>query len=164
MENLIVRKAEIGEIDILLEFEQGIIGAERPFDPTLKEGEIHYYDLAELIKSPESEVLVAVIDDDLVGSGYAQIRKADDYLQHERFAYLGFMFVKPEQRGKRVVQEILEALKKWAVSRGINEIRLEVYNANAAAVKAYEKAGFKAHVLEMRMAVADESFQKSSAD
>lgn len=153
MENLIIRKAEIDEIDTLLEFEQGIVEAERPFDSTLKEGEIHYYDLAELINSPEAEVLVAVIDDEIVGSGYAQVRKADEYLKHERFAYLGFMYVKPEQRGKRVVQQILDALKEWAVSRGINEIRLEVYNANEAALKAYEKAGFKAHILEMRMAV-----------
>ena len=160
MENLIVRKAEIDEIDVLLEFEQGIIKAERPFDSTLKEGEIHYYDLAGLIKSPESEVLVAVIDDEIVGSGYAQIRKADDYLQHERFAYLGFMYVKPERRGRGVIRQILEALKKWSVSRGVTEIRLEVYNENAAAIKAYEKAGFKANLIEMRMAVAEEDQRK----
>ena len=162
MENLIIRKAAIDELDVLLEFEQGIIRAERPFDPTLKEGEIHYYDLAALIKSPEAEVLVAVIDDEIVGSGYAQIRTADDYLKHERFAYLGFMYVRPERRGKGVIREILEALKKWAVSRGITEIRLKVYNENRAAIKAYERAGFTANMLEMRMTAAEESRQKTA--
>jgi GNAT superfamily N-acetyltransferase len=151
MENLIVRKAEIDELDVLFEFEQGIVRAERPFDVTLKEGEIHYYDLARLILSPDAEVLVATLGDEVVGSGFAEIRKAEDYLKHERFAHLGFMYVTPEQRGRGVNQQILEALKKWAVARDVTELRLEVYDANAAAIKAYEKAGFTAHILKMRM-------------
>ena len=41
-----IRKAIETEIEILLSFEKEIISAERPFDNTLKEGEIHYYDLS----------------------------------------------------------------------------------------------------------------------
>ena len=59
---MIVRQAQEQEIDTLLEFEKGIVSAERPYDSTLKPGEIHYYDLLELIKSSEAEVLVAEID------------------------------------------------------------------------------------------------------
>ena len=153
MEDLIVRPAEIGEIDVLYGFEQGIVKTERPFDPTLKPGEIHYYDLRELMLSPESEVLVAVADDRIVGSGFADIRRADDYLRHERYAHLGFMYVVPEYRGRGVIRAILEELKRWSLARGVNELRLEVYDANGAAVRAYEKAGFKPHVLKMRMEV-----------
>lgn len=153
MEDLIVRPAEIGEIDVLYGFEQGIVKTERPFDPTLKPGEIHYYDLRELVLSPESEVLVAVADDRIVGSGFADIRRADDYLRHERYAHLGFMYVVPEYRGRGVIRAILEELKRWSLARGVNELRLEVYDANGAAVRAYEKAGFKPHVLKMRMEV-----------
>ena len=153
MEDLIVRPAEIGEIDVLYGFEQGIVKTERPFDPTLKPGEIHYYDLRELLLSPESEVLVAVADDRIVGSGFADIRRADDYLRHERYAHLGFMYVVPEYRGRGVIRAILEELKRWSLARGVNELRLEVYDANGAAVRAYEKAGFKPHVLKMRMEV-----------
>jgi ribosomal protein S18 acetylase RimI-like enzyme len=157
MENLIVRKAGIDELDVLFEFEQGIVRTERPFDVTLKEGEIHYYDLARLILSPDAEVLVATLGDEIVGSGFAEIRGAENYLKHERFAHLGFMYVKPEQRGRGVNQRILEALKKWAVARDVTELRLEVYNANAAAIKAYEKVGFTAHILKMRMAATEDS-------
>ena len=153
MEDLIVRPAEIGEIDVLYGFEQGIVKTERPFDPTLKPGEIHYYDLRELVLSPDSEVLVAVADDRIVGSGFADIRRADDYLRHERYAHLGFMYVVPEYRGRGVIRAILEELKRWSLARGVNELRLEVYDANGAAVRAYEKAGFKPHVLKMRMEV-----------
>lgn len=155
---MIVRKAETDEIDILLEFEQGIVKAERPFDCTLKTGEIHYYDLRELILSPDAEVLVAVMDEKIVGSGYAQIREADDYLKHEHYAHLGFMYVKPECRGKGVIQAILEELKKWSLAQGVSELQLDVYDANSAAVKAYEKAGFKTLTRKMRMDVSEESF------
>lgn len=148
---MIVRQAKIEEIETLLEFEQGIVTAERPFNPCLKEGEIHYYDLAKLIESPQSSVFVAELDDELIASGYVLEKEAVDYLKHDRYAYLGFMFVKPEHRGKGVNQKILDALLNWAKERGLTEIRLEVFSENQPAIKAYEKAGFKSLLLEMRM-------------
>ncbi len=150
---MIVRQAKIEEIETLLEFEQGIVTAERAFNPTLKKGEIHYYDLAKLVESPLSAVFVAEIDGDLIASGYVLEKEAQDYLKHERYAYLGFMYVKPEHRGKGVNKRILDALLDWAKERGLSEIRLEVYSENSAAVKAYEKAGFKTLLLEMRMEI-----------
>jgi len=43
--NIEIRKVLESEIEVLLSFEKGIIESERPFDPTLKNDEIHYYDL-----------------------------------------------------------------------------------------------------------------------
>src|SRR3712207_1046349 len=103
-----IREAVESEIDILLSFEQGIIVAERPFDDTLKEGEIHYYDLIELIKSEKAQVLVAVVDGQIVGSGYAKIIAAKPYQKYTEYAYLGFMYVKPEFRGHGINQKILQ--------------------------------------------------------
>ena len=148
-----IRPAKEEEIEILLEFEKGIVDTERPFDITLKEGEIHYYDLLELIRSPESEVAVADINGQLVGSGYAQIRKADLFLKHTHFAYLGFMYVMPSFRGKGINQLLLEALISWAKAKGISEIRLDVYDENIVAKNAYLKAGFKPIMLTMRRSI-----------
>lgn len=151
MKPIITRSAALEDLDTLLDFEQGIVAAERPFDPTLKAGEIHYYDLKALILSPEAEVVVALAGDEIVGSGYAQIREAKDYLQHSHFAYLGFMYVKPAFRGQGINQKVLDALTYWIKQQGIAEIRLEVYAENAGAKRAYEKAGFTPNLLEMRM-------------
>lgn len=148
-----IRPAKEEELGILLEFEKGIIGTERPFDITLKDGEIHYYDLLELIRSPDSVVIVAEIDGQLVGSAYAQIRKADLYLKHTHFAYLGFMYVKPAFRGKGINQSILEALINWIKAKGISEIRLDVYDENIVAKNTYLKAGFKPIMLTMRRSI-----------
>ena len=46
----------------------------------------------------------------------------------------------------------MESLKNWAYSKEIFEIRLTVYQDNLPAIKAYEKAGFKKHIIEMRLA------------
>jgi GNAT superfamily N-acetyltransferase len=151
MNEITIRKARPGDLQTLLEFEQGIITTERPFDSTLKEGEIHYYDLAAMIGANDVQILVAECNGELVGSGYARIEAAKDYLKYRRYAYLGFMYVAPQFRGRSVNKMIVEGLKQWCLERNINEMRLEVYGANLPAVKAYEKVGFTNILNWMRM-------------
>lgn len=153
MKNMMVRTALAEDLAVLFTFEQEIIEAERPFDSTIQDGEVHYYDLRQLIEAPHAEVVVAEINHTIIGSGYAVIRTAQEYLKHSRYAHLGFMYVEPEYRGKGVNKAILEALKQWVIAQEITEIRLEVYEENTVAKNAYQKAGFKAHLLEMRMEV-----------
>ena len=152
---MIIRKAKIEELETLLEFEQGIVIAERPMNPCLKDGEIRYYDLAELIESALAGVFVAELGGELIASGYALEKEAKDYEKHQKFAYLGFMYVKPEYRGKGVNQKILDSLLNWSKERNLTEIRLEVFVGNESAIKAYQKAGFEPLLLEMRMETKD---------
>jgi len=151
MNNITVRKAKIEDLEILLNFEQGIIKVERPYDPTLAKDPITYYDLKELILSDKAEVVVATYNSELIASGYIQIRKAKPYLDHDLYAYLGFMFTRPDFRGKGINKKVVEALVKWSKSKNIQEVRLTVYEENLGAIKAYEKVGFKKHLIEMRM-------------
>ncbi|RQO72001.1 GNAT family N-acetyltransferase [Pedobacter sp. KBW06] len=150
MKDIFIRKATLNDMDTLLAFEQGVINAERPFDPTLKPAGIKYYDIDQMINSTEVELLVAVSGDEVIGSGYARIESAKPYLLHEQHAYLGFMYVDPGYRGLGVNQKIIEALSSWSASRGITELRLDVYQTNESAIKAYEKAGFMRHLVQMR--------------
>ncbi len=151
MDTIHVRKATINDLDTLLHFEQGIMEAERPFDETLKQKDAHYYDLRTMLHSDAVELVIAELNQEPVGCGYARIEKAKPYNKHEQYAYLGFMYVLPEHRGKGINQRIVEALKAWSLSKGLTELRLEVYFQNEAAIKAYEKAGFSKLMIEMRM-------------
>lgn len=150
---VVIRKAIEDELHILLEFERGIVAAERPFDFTLKSGEIHYYDLIALIRSSEAEIFVAMVNNEIVGSGYVKILPGESYHKFEKYAYLGFMYVKPAFRGMGINKLILSAIKDWAKSRNINELRLEVYDKNETAKIAYLKAGFEPNLLTMRMEI-----------
>ncbi len=146
-----IRTATIEDLSSLLRFEQEIVTAERPFDPTLRPGVINYYDLAELVRSERAEVVVAEINGRLVASGSAIIKKAKPYLDHALYAYLGFMYTDPDFRGRGLNKRIIQELQQWAAKEGLTEIRLTVYEENAGAIRAYEKTGFKKHLVEMRL-------------
>jgi hypothetical protein len=90
MQQFIVRTATLADLNILLSFEQEIIRAERPFDDTLGQDPINYYDLRQLIMLEGATVMVAELDSKIVGSGYALIRDAKPYLDHKKYTYLGF--------------------------------------------------------------------------
>lgn len=151
MENLVVRKATEKDLETLRLFEQGVISAERPFDPTLKNDPIRYYDLHEMINAPHIQILVAEVDNIVVGCGYARIERSKIFYQHAQYAYLGFMYVRPEYRGQGINRKIIQALQEWASTQNINEFRLEVYFENEPAIKAYQKIGFSKHLIEMRL-------------
>ncbi len=150
--SILVRSATIDELPLLQAFEQQIIEAERPYDDDIKT-KTSYYDLGALIESDQSQVLVAEVNGELVGSGYAKIRPSKHYLEHERHSYLGFMYVKPEYRGRGVIQKIIAELAAWSKAQGLSDIFLEVYADNKKALKAYEKSGFKQALLEMKMRI-----------
>ena len=150
MENVIIRPAVKDDLETLYRFEQGIIVADRPFDSTLKDGHINYYDIAAMIDAHDVEVLVAELDGELIGSGYARIEESSKYLKHSKHAYLGFMYVEPAHRGKGVNQKIIVALKTWAATQNVTECRLQVYHDNLPAIKAYEKIGFSKLMIIMR--------------
>jgi ribosomal protein S18 acetylase RimI-like enzyme len=153
MKGLHIRKACINDLDTLLSFEQGVIATERPFDPTLKNDPTRYYDIEKMIGSPDVELLVADLDGTVIASGYARIENAKPYLQHQQHAYLGFMYVLPAHRGKGINKKIIDALAAWSLARNITELRLDVYQHNEAAIKAYERAGFSRHMLAMRKGI-----------
>ncbi|MDC6384348.1 MULTISPECIES: GNAT family N-acetyltransferase [Flavobacteriaceae] len=146
-----IRRGTLEDLPTLLQFEQEIIRAERPFDVTIKEGHVSYYDLAQMVQDTEAHVVVAEADGKLVASGYAIPKKARHYLDHDWYAYLGFMYTDPEYRGLGINAKIVDELKQWSVQKGFKEIRLTVYSDNLPAIKAYEKVGFKKHIIEMRL-------------
>ena len=146
-----IREATTGDLPELLAFEQGVVEAERPYDSRLKTGVVHYYDIPKLIALSESLVLVAENAGQLVGTGHATLRRSDDQFEHDRHAYLGLMYVEPSYRGQGIIQRIIEELLTWSRGEGITDFFLDVYTGNEPAVRAYEKFGFRAHMLEMKL-------------
>ena len=152
--NYKIRVATMDDLTALKRCEQGVIEAERPMDVTIKEGDITYYNLPDLIERDDCLVLVVETQGNVIGSGYALLKPDRHYLKHKLQGYLGFMFVDKKYRGLGINGQIIEALTSWCKSRGVHEIRLDVYDINLPALKAYEKAGFKKHLITMRMDIS----------
>lgn len=65
--------------------------------------------------------------------------------EHERrlSAYDVFTGVRPEYRGKQLAGRLFEAARGPLADRGANRFLLEVIRTNTAAIRAYEKSGFR---------------------
>ena len=153
MDNIKFREATLTDLPILLKFEQGVVEAERPYNPTLKSGNINYYDIEALIMSDDAKVLVALSGDQLIASSYIKIMEAKSYVNHTYYGYIGFMYVNPKHRGNSISKKMIEELTRWARSRSLTEVRLDVYSKNISAINAYKKSGFEELMVEMRMKI-----------
>ncbi len=147
------RTANLANLPRLLELEQLVIEAERPFNASMKAGNITYYDIEHLISDGDSYLIVAEESNDIVGTGYARIRQSKNTLEHKIHAYLGFMYVSTNFRRRGINKKILELLIEWSKKKGAPNVYLEVYAKNSSAIQAYRKAGFEDCVVEMQLTV-----------
>src|SRR5690606_31869467 len=148
-----LRAARLEDVPCLRQLEQGVVEAERPFNPTINESDVQYYELEELIGDLDANVQVVEHEGRIIGTGYGKIRQAKPYFSYRSYLYLGFMYVLPDYRGQGINRLVMEALIHWGKSRGVGECRLDVYAANDAALRAYKKLGFKELLVEMRLEV-----------
>jgi GNAT superfamily N-acetyltransferase len=130
-------------------------------DETLKLKNTYYYDIPNLIEDSSVELVIAEINGIIAGCGYARIKKARDCFQFDQFSYLGFMFTKEDYRGRGVNHSIMNYLYNWSLSKGIYEVRLEVYPTNIAAIKSYEKSGMTCSMQTMRIDLRSKNLKDS---
>lgn len=61
------------------------------------------------------------------------------------------MFVLDAYRGLGVNKRIMQHLMDWAKAQGVHDFYLDVYAQNQSAIRAYEKLGFAASSLAMKL-------------
>lgn len=160
MKQIRIREAVLADVPTLLGFEQSLIDAERPFETNFLDHKFVYYDLDALISSSSSALLVAELSNELVGSGYARIESSKPWLKHKQHCYLGFIYVDPAARGRKIGTLIIEKLMHWSQAQGVTETTLNVYSENIPAIRVYEKMGFSKQHLLMRMSLDDSNAKK----
>jgi len=150
MEELIYREANQSDLPALKRFEQLLIDSERSFDSCIKNSDATYYDMNKLMSDSDSYVLVAEYGDGIIASGYAQIVASKiEFQTHSEYCHIDFVFVEPKFRSKGVAKNIISHLEQWASTRGVDRIHLETYIENEAAIRVYEKLGFKKILVTM---------------
>jgi ribosomal protein S18 acetylase RimI-like enzyme len=151
MNRIAIRTANLEDVPTLLLFEQGVLEAERPLDPFLGDGELTYYDIPALITSKDTQYILAISKQEIVGCGYLKIENSQQYHKNPQHGYIGFMYVKPAFRGQKISALILDSLKNWGKEKGLKELRLDVYHTNTSALKSYEGFGFAKSLVNMRI-------------
>lgn len=144
-----LRPAQLSDIPLLRKFEQGVVDAERPLSHDLKVSDVQYYDLIDLIESPQAHLLLAEQNGQPVASGFLRIDASKPHHRSDQHGYIGFIYVEPGHRGQRLAQTVIQALLAWGRDRGLSVFKLDVYSQNDAAIQAYKRLGFQANIVEM---------------
>jgi ribosomal protein S18 acetylase RimI-like enzyme len=74
--------------------------------------------------------------------GFAFLEHATDYFSGERHGHLGMIAVSEAAQGQGFGPALLEAAEAWTREQGYTTLTLNVFEGNARARRAYERAGF----------------------
>jgi GNAT superfamily N-acetyltransferase len=80
-------------------------------------------------------------------AGFAFLEHATDYFTGERHAHLGMIAVAEAAEGQGVGTALMNAAEAWTREQGYSRLTLNVFEGNARARRAYERAGFAIETL-----------------
>ncbi|MEM2994758.1 MAG: ribosomal protein S18-alanine N-acetyltransferase [Candidatus Bathyarchaeia archaeon] len=127
--SLVIEDASIQQLDRLYEIEMKCFGKE-----AFKKQQI-----ASLLTNYNSISLVAKINNEIVGFIIGMI-------YFERDSLVGHILtvdVSPQHRRKGVAQSLLQEIEKIFMEKGVKSCHLEVREDNIAALRLYQKLGYK---------------------
>ncbi len=120
--------------EVLAERLPTVLGFAKP--PTVEEERKF---LGRCIQSPNSVVLIAELDGELVG-----MLDFHGHMEPQwRHAGVFGMSTAKSRRGQGIGTALIEALLRWAPSHGVTRIELEVLGNNLGAIRLYECLGFE---------------------
>jgi GNAT superfamily N-acetyltransferase len=136
---VITRRATIADIEAMTGLLYQLFSIEEDFTfnaENQKKG------LALLIKATDTAVvLVAELDGKVIGMLTAQtnISTAEGGIA----AVLEDMVIEKELRGKGIGKQLMQAMKQWAIEKGIKRLQLLADKTNTPALAYYNKLGWK---------------------
>lgn len=123
-----VRRAELSDLDDLVALEDATFDSDR-----MSRAQYRRH-----LDSDSARVLVASANHRrFLGTAVVLFRKGS------RVARLYSLASKPEARGKGVGSSLVEAVERLSRQRGCRELRLEVRPDNVAAIRLYERLGYR---------------------
>ncbi|HSL44101.1 MAG TPA: GNAT family N-acetyltransferase [Anaerolineales bacterium] len=104
----------------------------------------HWEDMLTM-HADEATIFLAYHEDNLIGmTGIA--RGGSPKTRHS--ATVWGVYVKPEWRGLHIAEGLIRSCFDWAKARGIVIAKLGVATVNEAAIRCYERCGFKTYGIE----------------
>lgn len=109
------------------------------------------------VENMQGKIFVAEKNDKVIGFIQGVIiehNKGDDEiydLSHlpGKEGWIGLLYVKPEYRGQKIGQKLIDKIKEYFANVKCTSVRLLVLADNKNAIKVYQKNGFVPHDLEM---------------
>ena len=99
--------------------------------------------LADLTSSSLTFMLVAVVEEEIVGFVSGDLREGSPTFQYRTWASVDDIYVSPEYRSLGIGRALLQHVESWARDKGSNGISLQVAALNKRGRKFYEELGFR---------------------
>lgn len=101
----------------------------------------HILSVQELL-DPSVRFLVACDGDTVAGCGAVRLMPGERDTGGERYGEIKRMYVRPEQRGRRIAEALLATLEDTLLAEGLQLSLLETGEAQTQAVRLYERCGY----------------------
>lgn len=151
-----IQEAKEKDIPILVELNNEVQKLHIKWNPEKfreinKNGVIEWF--KELFNDKNVKVLIAFMDSKAVGYVIAKLLKREDnvFIYPSKFIEIDQIVVTEKYRNKGVGKELVEEVKNYAKSLGINLILLSVLAKNTSAIKAYANMGFESETIRMSL-------------
>jgi GNAT superfamily N-acetyltransferase len=95
-------------------------------------------------------------------AGFAFLERHTDYFTGERHAHLGMIAVTDAAEGHGVGAALLRAAEAWAHEHGYTKLTLNVFEGNARARRAYERAGYAVETLRYVKTLSSSSRRRNA--
>ena len=97
--------------------------------------------LKAIIESDKDDILIVKENHQVLGFALVQQQNTSPFncFVPHKYAYLMDIVVAPEQRGRGIGKQLINAVKSWAKTRKMEYIELGVLTQNEDAVKLYER-------------------------
>jgi GNAT superfamily N-acetyltransferase len=151
----LIRKAKPGDELRIAEFAIKLFGQHVEYDPerfsmfASVEGAANFY--RSRFGTLESEVIVAEVDDKIVGFVYLEKEERNYANLLENAAWMHDLYVDETVRTEGIGKLLIGAAAEAAKKVGANKLLLSVAAGNDAAQQVFEKTGFRPTMLEMTL-------------
>ncbi|MBW6411353.1 GNAT family N-acetyltransferase [Clostridium weizhouense] len=103
----------------------------------------------------ENGIIFLIEDENKIGGFLAAQRGIPNRIRHSAYIVIGML---KEYRGKKFGTKLFEEVEKWALENHITRLELTVVKNNKAAIKLYEKSGFKIEGLKEKSMIIDGNY------
>jgi len=147
-----IKTATIDDLKKVQELNFKLFKKERKeYDPSLNLdwtfGDIGTEYFRDRISKEDSCVLIAIVDNKIVGYLCGGITKAEAYRNLPLVVELENTFVLENFRSRGIGKKLYEEFIKWCKSKGVGKVRVEAFAQNLLAIKFYKNNNFKDYTL-----------------
>ncbi len=100
--------------------------------------------------SSHALLLVAEVDNKIIGFARAGLRKRSPIFRIKRYGHIDDVYIIPAYRRRRIADHLLKECFRWFCTRGVEYAELSVHAKNTVGRNAWKKYGFKEAMIHMR--------------